>query len=244
MLRSRHNELLRTARALSRRKGREQSGLFRVDGRRAVTTVLDHGAAVVALLITPDQADGPLPERVRAAGGRVEQVAPELLAEATELVQPDGVVALVRQPVVAFDQVAACDRIVVLDGVQDPGNVGTVLRTADAVGAGVLLAAGCADPLSPKVVRASAGAVVRVPWLRRDPPYELPHEVVVLDSRGGRPLTQVALPHPLLLVAGSEAHGPRPAWQAYPRLHLPMREGAESLNVAIAVAVALYRTVA
>jgi TrmH family RNA methyltransferase len=243
-----HNPLLKRARALLTRKGRAAQAAFLVEGPRAIATVLAAGARLEAVLVEPEAAAPELHGQLAAAGLEPILCAAGLLAEVCETETPQGWLAIVRAP--SFEGWATPpDRLLVLDGVQDPGNVGTLLRTADAVGAGVILAAGCADPLSPKVVRASAGAVVRVPWRRlsvaeaRNWLTRIGREVIVLDSAGGEELSGAPLPWPLALVAGSEAHGPSAAWDDCPRRRLPMRPGAESLNVAIAAAVALYESV-
>ena len=245
MLTSPHNDLLKLARSLRTRKGRQRSGLFLVDSPRAVSTMLGAGAEVVHLLHTPDF-DDPLLDTAREAGAELVAVAPKLLADVADAESPAGCVALVKAPADSPpDRLAS--PLLILDAIRDPGNVGTILRTADAVGAQVALCTGCADPLSPKVVRASAGAVMRVQWWR-DEAYHLQSmvaeqglELWVLDSVGGEDLLTTALPEAVAMVVGNEAHGPSEAWQNVGRrCTLPMRAGSESLNAAIAAAVAMY----
>jgi RNA methyltransferase, TrmH family len=179
----------------------------------------------------------------------VKPATPGILSTIGDAVTSQGWLALAQIPEHPYVYSDPPERLLILDGVQDPGNVGTLLRTADAVGAGVIMLSGTADPLSPKVVRASAGAIVRVPWVsgEREGLIEWLREkrrpVVVLDSNGGEMLYRVNLPLPLALVAGSEAHGPSPMWDGFRRVKLPMLAGAESLNVAIASSVALYESI-
>jgi len=248
MLTSPHNDLLKLARSLRTRKGRQRSGLFLVDSPRAIATMLDAGATATHLLHTPDFADDLL-RIAREAGINLIVVEPKLLADVADADTPAGCVALVQAPDdSAPDRLAS--PLLILDAIRDPGNVGTLLRCADAVGAQVVLCGGCADPLSPKVVRASAGAVVRVRWWR-DEPFHLQArladaglELVVLDSGGGEDLLHAELSSAVALVVGNEAHGPSEAWQEVGRrCTLPMRTGAESLNAAMAGAVALYMLV-
>lgn len=120
--------------------------------------------------------------------------------------------------------------------VGDPGNVGTLLRTADAFGACVSLSPGCADPLGPRALRASAGAIFRVPLV---PWEELPERRIALVAHGGRDLGEVALEPPLALLLGSEREG-LPEELAAEKVTIPLPGAAESLNVAAAGAIALY----
>ena len=123
--------------------------------------------------------------------------------------------------------------------VADPGNVGTLLRSADAFGAGVALSAGCADPTGPKALRASAGAVFRVPVCGFD---EGPGRRVALVAHGGEPLAEVGLGAPVTLVLGAERDGlpDEVLGRCDARASIPQTGDAESLNVAMAGTIALY----
>jgi RNA methyltransferase, TrmH family len=122
--------------------------------------------------------------------------------------------------------------------VSDPGNVGTLLRTADAFGSAVALSDGCADPLGPRALRASAGAIFRVPVVAWD---ELPERRVALVAHGGTPLPEVDLDPPLAFLLGSEREGlPDDLVADHYKATIELPGGAESLNVAAAGAIALY----
>jgi TrmH family RNA methyltransferase len=122
--------------------------------------------------------------------------------------------------------------------VADPGNVGTLVRTADAFGAAVALSRGCADPLGPRALRASAGAVFRVPLLPWD---DVPARGVALVAHGGTPLPEVPLDPPLTLYLGAEREGlPQSLVTRCHEVTIPLPGCAESLNVAAAGAIALY----
>jgi len=124
--------------------------------------------------------------------------------------------------------------------VADPGNVGTLLRCADAFGPSfVALSEGCADPTGPKALRASAGAIFRVPTGSFE---EAPKPWIAMTARGGRPLSEVAVGPPATFVLGSEREGLPEALvtQCYLPVSIPMPGDAESLNVAVAGAIALY----
>lgn len=159
----------------------------------------------------------------------------ELLGEVSTLGHPPRVVAVYereRLPRVTRDVALA------LWQVGDPGNVGTLLRTADAFGAAVALSDGCADPLGPRALRASAGAIFRVPLVRWD---EAPARRLALVAHGGEPLAAVELRAPLTFLLGSERTGlPEELATDCCKVTIPLSGAAESLNVAAAGAIALY----
>jgi TrmH family RNA methyltransferase len=122
--------------------------------------------------------------------------------------------------------------------VGDPGNVGTLLRTADAFGAGVALSPECADPVGPRALRASAGAIFRVPLIDWD---DLPERRIPLVAQGGQPLSGIDLAPPVTFVLGSEREGlPDALVEGSSSATIPTPGEAESLNVAVAGAIALY----
>ena len=164
-----------------------------------------------------------------------ENVEPELLAEVSTLGHAPRVVGVYRR-----DDLPAGVREVVLAlwKVADPGNVGTLVRTAEAFGAAVALSAGCADPLGPRALRATAGAVFHVPLVAWS---EVPERRVALVAHGGLALADVELEPPLAFVLGAEREGvPEELLGGHARATIPLPGGAESLNVAAAGAIALY----
>ena len=177
------------------------------------------------------------------------EVPGDLLDSLCDTRTPQGVLFLARMPAAAPPEKLAGRRYLVLDGLQDPGNVGTIWRTADALGAdGLLLVNGCADPFAPKTVRATMGACFRLPV------YELEaEELPGLLERSGLPLYATALRADTAdlrradlsrcaLVIGSEGRGVSPGLLAQSRLtvKIPMRPRCESLNAAAAAAVLLW----
>jgi TrmH family RNA methyltransferase len=216
LITSRQNEKLRLVRKLlSARKHRQESGLFAVEAEDLVEAAAGQGIEPVELLV---------------AGQDVE---PELLAEVSTLGHAPRVVGVYRS---ADLPTAPQDVALGLWRVSDPGNVGTLLRAADAFGACVALSAGCADPLGPRALRASAGALFRVPLVRWD---ELPMRRIALAAHGGAPLAELELGAPLALLLGSEREG-LPSELAAETATIELPGEAESLNVAIAGAIALY----
>lgn len=164
-----------------------------------------------------------------------ENVEPELLGEVSTLGHAPRVIGVFRRDDLPG---GSLDVVVALWRVGDPGNVGALLRTADAFGAAVALSEGCADPLGPRALRASAGAVFRVPLVAWE---ALPERRIALVAHGGRPLVEVDPSPPLALLLGSEREGLPPDLAPDPsRVTIPLPGPAESLNVAAAGAIALY----
>ena len=218
MITSRDNERLKLVRKLGDRRWRDKLGLFAVEGEDLVA------AAAAA---------GIRPQHVLRAG---EDVAPELLAEVSALAHPARVVAVYRR-----DDLPRGVRPVTLAlwRVGDPGNVGTLVRAADAFGAGVALSEGCADPTGPKAVRASMGSIFRVPLGAF---HEPSGRRIALVPKGGIPLPELEVGGEIVFVLGSEREGLPPEVLAHcdERASIPQPGGGESLNVALAGAIALY----
>ncbi|MEJ8278082.1 TrmH family RNA methyltransferase [Pseudonocardia spirodelae] len=248
------------ARKLLRRAGRERAGRFLVEGAQAVREALD--AVAVHELFVTDSAAGRHPELVEAAvhaGVRVSSVTDRAAASLSDTVTPQGLVAvcdLLDVPV-ATALAGVPGFVTVCDGISDPGNVGTVIRVADAAGCdAVLLAGDTVDPHNGKAVRASTGSVFHLP-LARDRDATAVVEIcraaglttLVADGHGELDLHDPAvtptLAGPVAWILGSEAHGPSPAVHeaADHRVRVPIHGRAESLNLATAAAICLYATV-
>jgi RNA methyltransferase, TrmH family len=216
---SAHNPKLRLIhRLLESRRQREKERLFVVEGEDLVQAADDAGIEPVELL---------------RAG---EDVEPELLGKVSTMAHPPRVMGIYRREALprGVEPVSLA-----LWHVSDPGNLGTILRTADAFGASVALSAGCADPTGPKAVRASAGALFRVPLADFDEPDGTR---VALLSHGGPPLAEVDTGVPVSYVLGAERRGlPDEVVEACDiTATIPLAPDAESLNVAVAGAIALY----
>jgi TrmH family RNA methyltransferase len=178
-------------------------------------------------------------------GAETEAVSPSVMAACSETETPPGLVAIVQAPM--LDPPSEVDLALILDGLSDPGNLGTVLRTALAASVQVVLLTGdTVDPFNPKVVRAAAGAHFHLP-LRSVTPADLPASVEGLDlwlaeARSGIPHTRVDWRSPCALIIGSEAHGPSDAVRRLParHVHVPTVPLSESLNAAVAAGVLLF----
>jgi RNA methyltransferase, TrmH family len=226
------NPRLKLVRKLSARRQRDKLGLFACEGEDLVGAGLDAGLQPVDVLVDAERPI--LVERLP----RAELVAPELMAELSALAHPARVIAVFRRA----DLPLGVDPPVglALWHVGDPGNVGTLVRTADALGpAFVALSPGCADPTSPKALRASMGAVFRVPQVPFD---EARGPRIGLLPHGGRPLAELELGERAMFVLGAERGGLSEdvAASCDELASIPLAEGAESLNVAVAGAIALY----
>jgi RNA methyltransferase, TrmH family len=211
------NQTLKLVRKLHSRRWREKLGLFFAEGEDLVDAALEAGLEPVELLV---------------AG---ETVLPELVAEVSTLPHPARAIAVFRRDdLPAFDQRPVA---LALWHVGDPGNVGTLIRAADAFDASVELSPGCADPTGPKALRASAGAVFRVPL------GEAAGRRIGLVAHGGRPLRELDLTGgPIVFVLGSEREGlPEDVLARCDDVAtIPISGSADSLNVAAAGAIALY----
>jgi RNA methyltransferase, TrmH family len=232
---SAHNPRLRLLRRLHSRRQRERLGLFSCEGEDLVAAALAAGLEPVEALVDAERA----PELPGLS--RSEEVEPQLLAGVSTLGHPPRVIAVFRRAdLPRLDAGAGPDVGLALWHVGDPGNIGTILRAADGLGpAFVALSPGCADPTGPKALRASAGAVFRVPVGRFD---ESPRPRVALVAGRGTPLSELGLGERATFVLGAEREGlpDNVTADCDGIAAIPLAPQAESLNVAIAGAIALY----
>ncbi len=218
MITSKDNPKLKLVRALQRKKERAESGLFACEGEDLCDAALAAGVEPVELLVAGDN------------------VSPDLLASVSTLPHPARAIGIFRAADLPRATRATC---LALWQVADPGNVGTLIRSADAFGASVALSTGSADPLSQKALRASAGAIFRVPLV---PWEERPGRTIALDVRGESALADVDLTPPVTVLLGAErAALPADVLASCDAVaSIPMPGDAESLNVAAAGAIALW----
>jgi TrmH family RNA methyltransferase len=223
------------------------------EGVRLVGEAVAAGVRVLAAAVSPRCNDQALRTRLHDVAGEFVECTDEVLAALSAVDTPQGVAVLLQRPAAAEADLLrgpGAPLVVVAAGVRDPGNLGSLLRTAEAAGAsGVLTLRGGADPFRDKAVRGSMGSVFRLPVLHgRDGAgvveFARRHrlQLVVADGGGERVHTQVDLRQPLLLVVGAEAAGVPPELLAAAavRVRIPLREPVESLNVAVAAGVLLF----
>ncbi len=239
---SRKNPLLQQVKKLfASRKEREQAGLFAADGTKLLQEAVRFYPGLDTVILS-DAVQAQVPEGVKLV-----RVPEDVMASISPMEAPQGAVFLCRLP--EPQPLAAGAPLLLLDGIQDPGNLGTILRTADAMKVPVVLLEGCADPYSHKVVRASMGAVFRTPVVQSTwaearrvlTDAGIAVAVTALSNRAGdirrAPLERMAV------VIGSEGRGVRPEIleQADAALIIPMNENCESLNAAVAAAIVLWQ---
>lgn len=244
---SRANPLLVHIRKLaSSRAHRHEMGEYLGDGVKLLEEAVRWKAALTAVVYTPGTALPPLPAEVRQA-----EVPPDVMRSVSPMEAPQGALFTARIPALAAPETLPGGRYLALEGVQDPGNVGTILRTADAFEAdGLFLLPGCADLYNHKTVRSSMGAVFRLPvWscgLR---------QLLELARQSGLPLLGAALREDTvdvreadlrrgIVLLGSEGRGlSREALSACGQtVRIPMAGRCESLNVAAAAAALLWES--
>jgi TrmH family RNA methyltransferase len=244
-------QLLR--RLSGRRSARQEEGAFVIEGPTLLRDAITAGVTLREVFAAPD-ADPALLADAAAAGALVRPVTSQVLAAAVDTVTPQGIAAIAPRLEVSLEAaVAAAARgplSLVLVGVSDPGNAGTLLRAAEAAGAAaVLFCGGSVDPCNPKCVRASAGALFHLPVAIGGEAQAVLEQLrgagvqtAATVVRGGAPYDTVDLTGPVALLLGSEAHGLPDAVTAGVdlRLSIPMAGRAESLNVAMAGSVLCF----
>ena len=252
------SNLQSTVRDLQRRKARGRRGLAVLEGVRLVEEALAAGLEFKGALVSPDLTrttrGQALTEELANHAVAVEEVGARAFSDLAGTDTPQGILAVVQPRAWALADVTGSP-ILVLDGVQDPGNVGTLIRTAHALGAAAsLLLRGSADPMNPKALRAAMGATFRHPVVQLDDgPFitwaqargitlwaSAADGVPIaraLDSRRSRPSEEI-----IAVIVGNEGAGIRPQLNeiAAQRVAIPLARGAESLNVAVAAGILLY----
>ncbi len=240
---ARSNERIRQARGLMQAKARRERGLHLIEGEKLVLEAAQSGCALSELFVEDGYG---LPEPLSALSGLVQPVSRSVMESLCSSTTPQHLCAVVKTPELTPPQRYPEGLVVVLDRVQDPGNVGTILRTADALGASaVLLGEGCADAFSGKTLRAAMGSTYHLPLYGGDAAGELARMkaqgfcCICGHLRGSEALP--ALSGRTALVIGSEGSGVSDAVAAACTLYrLPMRGRAESLNAAVAAALLIY----
>ena len=260
---SRRSEAVASVRRLHTKAGRRQSSTFLVEGPQALREALAHRADIHQVYVTADAVThwDEIMQAARAAAAPITLVSESVMAAMAETRSPQGLLATCGMGAVGLEEIMAAQPqvLVALDQVSDPGNVGTIIRTADAAGAhGVLLTGESVDPFNGKCVRASAGSIFHLPVIPEVRVEDLVAAarqqgavIAVASAAGERELFEwldsvelesAPVMNPTLWVFGSEARGVGPTFSevADVRVRIPIHGAAESLNIASAVAVCLY----
>src|SRR5436305_5728625 len=252
---SRDNSLLRRARAV--RDGRVEESIF-VEGLRLCEEALRSGVKIEAVIYSEqiaqkDRAEKLIRELERAANksGTVNE---KLLASISYTKTPQGIIVLVPRPSITESEFKqrqpAKPLLIILHGINNPVNVGAIVRTAEAAGAtGVITTAGTADPFSPKSLRGAMGAAFRLPfWIGGDYSQVIEWcrkqriQTVCASTDGAESYTEIEWQRPTALIMGSESHGlsTDEISAADQVVRIPMKGSTESLNVAVAAGILLY----
>lgn len=250
MITSLSNAKVKFVRSLARRRARYAARQFVIEGVKSIEEAIGAGIVPALAFFTAAAEAEPrahaLLDRLRATASPVLEVSDAVMQAMSNTETPPGILAAV--PFVELPLPASPGFVLILDAVRDPGNVGTILRSAWAAGAdAVLLAAGTADPYNDKVVRSAMGAHFHVPlrvesWQAIEDMVRPIPRVYLADARGGTVYTRADWSRPVALIVGGEAEGASDAARrlATERVSIPMRGGAESLNAAMAATVLLF----
>ena len=247
MITSKSNPQLKKVRQLiESAKARNEQGLFVIEGMRLVSEAPEELVECIYVSERMEQDAAQI-----MAKGRYEIVSDDIFRSLSDTVNPQGVLAVVRKPRFGLDRVLGRSLYVILDDIRDPGNLGTIVRTAEAAGAAVIMSRACVDIFNPKVIRSTMGSIFRVPFAICDKV-----EVVkTLQSQGvtvcaavldgSVPYREAPYTQANAFVIGNEANGVSPEVYTISdvRVRIPMNGKVESLNAAISAAVLLYNMV-
>ncbi len=253
------NPLVKAVRALHQGKTRDETGQFVSEGLKFIIEALELGRFPEILLHGPEAAGHPLLERARKAtleaGGQVIEVTRDILSKVSRRDNPQAVIGVFRQVFARLDDLdpASARGWVALHKVRDPGNLGTVIRTADAAGCGAVILVGeCCDPYSVEAVRATMGSIFALPLVQVDEAEFAawragwPGSVVGTLLSAAVSHAEAAYRHPTLILLGNEQQGLPPDMAALcdVNVKIPMRGRADSLNLSVAAGVMIYAVTA
>ena len=248
------NPRIKELRRLRDKRARDKTGLFLVEGLKEVSMALEGGVELEALYFSRDLLKGEgeaLLETAQAKGVPLYSLSPSLFQKVSYRENPDGLLAVARKFPLDLErlELGPCPLVVVAQALEKPGNLGAILRCADAAGAdAVVVCDPGVDPFNPNVVRASRGTLFTVKVAMASTPETLEWlkdrglEVVITTPGAREKYTRFDYRRPLAVVVGNEARGLPSPWLEAPfaRVSIPMKGRADSLNVAVATAVILY----
>jgi RNA methyltransferase, TrmH family len=231
---SRHNPLYKQLTALKKDKG-----LMLLEGKRLVADALERGITPVMVVVSrgfDDVKSLPVPPEAMMSDNLFESIC--------ETETPQGVLAFFQVPWAGMEEIIGQERVVILDGLQDPGNVGTIVRTAEAFGfSGMIVLDGTSSPFSPKAVRASMGSClgIRIARCNTIDLRRLPHRILAITPHGRKGLSPELFGPKAAVCLGREAQGISTEILdiCYETVSIPMKGAAESLNVAVAAGIVM-----
>lgn len=251
---STRNPQLQAVRRLRRSRVRDREGVFLAEGHRQLQCALAAGARVTCVYAAPalylGDGDEALVCEAAARGAGVVELGADAFRSITSQVRPDGIAAVVERPHTGLDRIPRNSLVLVATGIERPGNLGTIVRTAEAAGAGGLVACDAAtDVFHPEAVRGSVGTVFGLPLAQESRKEALAWiaarglRIVVATPEGTRPVWSADYSAPgLAIVVGGERYGVDPEWiaAADETVNIPMSGRADSLNVAVAAGIVLF----
>lgn len=258
LISSSQNPAYKALKSLKNRRDREEKGLYYIEGLRIVEEALKAGAEITEAAITEefasDTRNSGILKRIEAAGIRILLMTAKLFREIADTETPQGILAAVRIRKYGLELISDRDGLyVILDSIRDPGNMGTIIRTADAAGfSAVILSKGCVDVYNPKVLRSTMGSVFHMPVCQYD---DIAQAVRLLKSKGIRifashlegkaEIFDADMTFGTAIVVGSEADGlsSEAAGLADMLVKIPMPGRAESLNASVAAGIMMYEAV-
>ena len=251
--------IIKQAAELARRRRKGEEGLFLAEGPHLVMEAVTATVPIRWLFFSPAYRQSAAGERLlaqlsRQSRAELIEVPESLLRKISDTENPQGIAAVLvfSEPPLNALQVRDPALLAICDAIGDPGNLGTIIRIADAAAAdAVILLPGCCDPLAPKVVRATAGSLFHLPVLRAGPDELLEFlqtrgiALLATDLKGERSLYEADLRESCALLIGNEARGTSPFFleRAQLRVKIPMPGKAESLNAAVSAALCLFEAV-
>ena len=250
MITSPDNPKVKQARALLEPKGRREQGRCLVEGVRLIEEAIRAGHSPALIFFTGQARQNTraaaVLRRAEMAGAPIEELSPQVFDTLSDTVASQGVIAVLRIPRVTLPPAAGL--LLVLDQIRDPGNLGTILRGAEAAGVSqVILTSGCVDPWNPKVIRSGMGAHFRLPLIAAESWAAVAGlvggwSVWLADARGATPYDQVDWTGPCALVIGGEAAGlsAEARQLGTGRVMIPMAGPVESLNAAMAATILVF----
>ena len=248
---SRNNPIYKLVKALSQKKFRESEGLFLIEGVRLLEEAGNRGVKIKYLILSETAENIPL----ITSNCQTLRLPDILFKKISNTVSPQGIIAVAEQIKISLADISFKTNplVVVLNSIQDPGNLGTIIRTSAAAGAtAVLLTKGTVDLYNPKVIRSTMGSLFQVPIINGMDDYNAIEwlnqhsiNIMVADLEGEEYYYSVNLKEPLALVIGNENKGPNDIWRraADKKIKIPIPGLTESLNASVAAGIILYDVV-